>query len=123
MAPFKILMCDDEAEIVEELSEFFNEHGWEVRLCHNTVDAKRLLVEGPRPDLLLTDLRLDDRDGTSLIAFAQALPKEMRPQLHAIMTGYVIEDTTADDLGADVLYLKPVDPVALLNDIERRLAI
>lgn len=122
MAPFKILMCDDEAEIVEELAEFFGEHGWSVRLCHTAFDAKRLLVEGPRPDLLLTDLRLNDRDGSSLVAFSQALPTDMRPQLHAIMTGYVLEDTTASDLGADALYLKPVDPLELLNDVEKRLA-
>lgn len=122
MRDHSILICDDEEEIVEELAEFFYGYGWRVRLCFSAEDAKRILLEGGRPDLLLTDLRLNDVDGSSLVRFSRGLPAGMRPQLHAIMTGYVVESTTAEDLGADVLYLKPVDPLALIEDVEHRLA-
>ena len=122
MRDLSILICDDEVEIVEELAEFFNGYGWRVPLCFAGEDTKRILLEGGRPDLLLTDLRLNDVDGTSLVSFSRGLPSDMRPQLHAIMTGYVVEHTTAEELGADALYLKPVDPLALMLDVENRLA-
>ncbi|MGX1309818.1 CheY-like chemotaxis protein [Amorphus suaedae] len=118
-----ILICDDEVEIVEELAEFFHSCGWQVRLACTGADAKRILLEGGCRDVLLTDLRLDDVDGSSLVTFSSELPAGKRPQLHAIMTGYVVENTTAEELGADALYLKPVDPLALVKDVEHRLAL
>ena len=72
--------------------------------------------------VLLTDLRLDEVDGAALVAFSSGLPRYKRPMLHAIMTGYVGEATTPTDLGSDALYRKPVDPLALLDDLETRLA-
>ncbi|MEW5422161.1 response regulator [Amorphus sp. 3PC139-8] len=117
-----ILLCDDEVEIAEELAELFESFGWRVRLCHSAAAAKRILLEAMQPHCLITDLRLDDADGTSLVAFARGLPENLRPKLHAIMTGYVVDDTTAEDLGVDALYLKPVDPFVLIDDIEKRLA-
>tara|TARA_R110002020_G_scaffold57090_20_gene157416 strand:+ start:7532 stop:7924 length:393 start_codon:yes stop_codon:yes gene_type:complete len=117
-----ILLCDDEVEIAEELGEFFASNGWTVRRCHNASAAKRILLEGPRPMVLLTDLRLDEVDGAALVAFSSGLPRYKRPMLHAIMTGYVGEATTPTDLGSDALYRKPVDPLALLDDLETRLA-
>jgi CheY-like chemotaxis protein len=122
MSERSILVCDDEIEIAEELAEFFASNGWRVRLCNNAGTAKRMLLEGPRPLALLTDLRLDDIDGAALVEFSRGLPRYKRPMLHAIMTGYVRETTTPADLGTDVLYMKPVDPVALLDDLESRLA-
>lgn len=122
MGERSILVCDDEVEIAEELSEFFASNGWTVRRCHDASAAKRLLLEGPRPSVLLTDLRLDKVDGAALVAFSNGLPRYKRPMLHAIMTGHVGESTTPTDLGSDALYRKPVDPIALLDDLESRLA-
>lgn len=122
MAGASILVCDDEREVAEELAEFLAGTGWQVRLAYAAEEAMALLRGGLRPDVLLTDLRLAEDDGRSLIRFSARLPGERRPRIHAIMTGYVGKDTTVEELGVDALYMKPLDPAQLAEDLQRRLA-
>lgn len=113
-----VLVCDDERDLAEELGEFLTGLGWTVTVCHSGREAERLLAEGLAPACLLTDLRLGDMDGSRLVAAARQLPEAIRPHIMVIITGNILSSATRQSLGADLLRLKPVDPVLLAEDIE-----
>jgi len=121
MAGLSILLCDDEVALAEELAEYLAGAGWRVSLCHAAGEAMMMLLNGLKPDILLTDLRIDDQDGATLVGFAKALPQSQRPRIHAIMTGDVAPAIMAGELGVDALYVKPIDPETLVADFEARL--
>ena len=56
------------------------------------------------------------------MAEARALPPALRPALVIIITGHVMHNVTAADLDSDFLYVKPVDPTEVLDDIGSFLA-
>ena len=117
-----ILICDDEAELVEEMAEFLAAAGWQTHACLAGGNALRLLRDGLAPDCLLTDLRLGDLDGEALVASVRWLPEWLRPQVVAVMTGHVVDQLRAADLGVDHLYVKPIDPFVVVADLRRSLA-
>ena len=57
-----ILVVDDEAPILELLSDYFKKHGYDVSSAGNATDALRLLQEKP-PHLVILDVLLADTDG------------------------------------------------------------
>jgi len=116
-----VLLCDDEKDLAEELGEFLAELGWRVDVCNSGGEAERLLVGGLAPACLLSDLRLGDMDGSRLLATARALPDVIRPRLFVVITGNILASTTRQKLGADLLLLKPIDPVMLAQDMESML--
>jgi DNA-binding response OmpR family regulator len=114
-----ILVCDDEPELAEELGEFLSASGWDTHVCVSGREAQRLLAGGLAPTCLLTDLRMADFDGADLISAARGLAPAARPRVIAVMTGHVVDRVGAADVGADVLYIKPIDVDALLRDLTR----
>lgn len=119
MAGRSILICDDECELTAELAEFLAATGWDVRTATRAEDAEALLRDGPRPDCLLTDLRIADFDGSDLIDLARRLPPRMRPRVIGVITGHLEDGVNAADLRADALHIKPIDPKALSSDLAR----
>ncbi len=122
MAARSILICDDEAELAEELGEFFVSCGWEVRVCISAPAALAALYNGFAPSCLLTDLRIADHDGAELVAHTRGLPKHLQPQVVAIITGHVVSETAAAEFNADFLFVKPIDPVIVMDGIEKLLS-
>lgn len=122
MAAHSILICDDEAELAEELGEFFVSCGWDVKVCITAPAALAALYNGFAPSCLLTDLRIADHDGAELVAHTRGLPKHLQPKVVAIITGHVVSETAAADFDADFLFVKPIDPVIVMDGIERLLA-
>ncbi|MFG1397332.1 response regulator [Roseixanthobacter pseudopolyaromaticivorans] len=117
-----LLICDDEPELAEELGEFFTAAGWHVRTCHSAPDALTVLLEGYHPICLITDLRVGEHDGAELVAAARLLPKDLQPQVVVIITGHIINEAEAADFDADLLYVKPLDPILMVDQIEAVLA-
>ncbi len=122
MAERSILICDDEAELAEELGEFFLSCGWEVMVCITAPAALAALYNGFSPSCLLTDLRIADHDGAELVAHSRALPKHLQPKIVAIITGHVVSETDAADFDADFLFVKPIDPAVVIDGIEKLLS-
>jgi DNA-binding NtrC family response regulator len=75
-----VLIVDDEPDMVENCARILKPAGYE---CLITTDARRGLVmlEGERPDLLLTDLKMPGADGMELLRRA----RELDPALPVIM--------------------------------------
>ncbi|GGF47581.1 hypothetical protein GCM10007301_03640 [Azorhizobium oxalatiphilum] len=117
-----ILIVDDETELAEELGEFFVSMGWQARVCFTAPAAYAALQEGLAPDCLLTDLRIADHDGAELVAQVRQMPKDLQPKVVAIITGHVVSETEAADFNADYLFVKPVDPVLVMEVVERLLS-
>lgn len=117
-----ILICDDEPELADELAEFFASEGWRTHARTNGREAEDLLRSGLAPTCMLTDLRMSDVSGDLLIAGTRALPRALQPRIIAVMTGHLVDAVTAADLGADALYVKPIDPETVVADLSRLIA-
>jgi CheY-like chemotaxis protein len=109
----RILICDDERPLAEELTEFFALVGWDTAIACSYDEAVALLLAGDPVQCLLTDRAMPSIGGEYLAAFAFALPLERRPRVIAIMTG-VPNGESEDTLAGDALQIsKPFDPAAL----------
>ena len=61
----KILVVDDEPEIVESLREHLTENGFEV-FGAGSAEEFRTQVQAHKPDLIVLDIRLGNRDGAEV---------------------------------------------------------
>lgn len=114
MAIARILVCDDETEILRYLKKLLEGQGYQVEtFSSGAAVVKRL--EGSLPaDLLLQDMRLPDMDG--LTVFSQA--KRVRPDLPVVMmTAYGSIDAAVDaiKLGAYDYLTKPFPKEKILG--------
>jgi DNA-binding response OmpR family regulator len=111
-----ILIVEDDAAIRDMLAQALGGDGYEIVTAGGVPAAMRLLAER-RPDLLITDIRLDTYNGLQLIAMApQPIPA-------IVLTGFADPAIEADArrLGAEYL-VKPVSPAALGDVVRRTLA-
>jgi CheY-like chemotaxis protein len=104
--PASVLVVEDEALILEMMSEVLAESGFQVHAFSNARDALRYLSEGP-VDVLFTDINLPgEMDGTALAMLA----RQMRPELPVV---YASGGMSARDLQAvpgSAFVPKPYDP-------------
>src|SRR5437763_11118058 len=63
----RLLVVDDEENIVLTISEVLRLEGYEVDVASSGAEAARLLDEGRVYDLILTDLHMGEGDGLSLL--------------------------------------------------------
>ena len=88
-----ILAIDDETSILDLLSEYLKAHGYRVTTAANAAEAKRL-VETQAPDLIISDLQLEDTDGLHLI-------EELRVLLPSVpvilLTGVLFDNPVIED--------------------------
>lgn len=88
-----ILAIDDEASILDLLTEYLKTHGYRVTTASNAVEAKRV-VETQAPDLIISDLQLEDTDGLHLIEELRVL----LPNVPVILlTGVLFDSPVIED--------------------------
>ncbi len=115
----KILIVDDELNVLSSFEKMLIEQGYEVVTARHAEAALDHLTSNV-PDLLIMDIRLPGMDG--LAAFRQI--KKSYPKLPVIiMTGYGTTESAieATKLGAFDYQLKPFEPEEMLRIIERAL--
>jgi DNA-binding response OmpR family regulator len=66
MKPSHILIVDDEAQIRSLLTEFLTRTGFRVTPVASAMEAQAAVASDP-PDLIITDLQLEDSDGLDMI--------------------------------------------------------
>ena len=115
-----ILAIDDEASILELLTEYLKAHGFRVSTASNATEAKRL-VENEAPDLIISDLQLEDTDGLHLIEELRVLMPSVPVILltGVLFDGPVIEDNLKWKISAYVSKTAPLQ--TLLAEIRRLL--
>jgi len=107
-APIRLLIVDDNEDILSTFFEFFNSMGYEVKTAVDGLAALKLLREKSHEfDCLITDLVMPNISGVGLISIV----KKEYPDLKIIaMTGYGDQPgALASEARADVVLFKPVD--------------
>ena len=112
----RILLVDDEEEMLPEYQELLELEGLPALTCSNPEQAFDMVINQPQIALVVTDLRMASLDGAGLIRkLRNALPVE-RSISFIIVTGDLMRRT---DLDVPVM-IKPIDTdafVALIRDV------
>lgn len=109
----RILVVDDEAAIRRLARAALERAGMQVREAENSREAL-LFANADRPDLVLLDLGLPDRDGLELVPLLKAKGLAV---IIVSARDATSEKVTALDLGADDYVTKPFDSEELLARI------
>lgn len=111
----KVLVIDDDPDVLEFLSAFFTNLGHKVVLKDSAKEGLKELVVN-QPDLVLLDIMMPDKDGLTLLKEIKEIDKETPV---AMITAYkdaerVIE---AFRLGALDCLLKPFNIDYIINTV------
>lgn len=118
MPPSKILLVDDEPDIVEVLSIVLSEAGFDVTTASNGLEALAAARQ-QRPDLILLDVMMPEMDGVETCAQLRQDP-QLKDCLVAFLTarGEDYSQIAGFDAGADDYILKPVKPKVLVSRVK-----
>ena len=120
MKTYKILVVDDEVDIVDFIDDYLTGEGYEVVKAYNGVEALDEMRRDP-PDLVVLDIMLPGLDGFEVC-------KQMRTESTVPILMVTAKDTDVDkiiglEIGADDYMPKPFNPrelVARVKAILRR---
>src|SRR5258705_7656626 len=115
----RILVVDDEVQVVHIFQDLLTQQGYQVEACDNGDDAILKVTTG-KFDLVLTDINLPGVDGLEVIRAAKAADKDT---CVILITGYASTTTAIDALrqGAYDYITKPFDLWETAKAIERGL--
>lgn len=117
----KVLIADDEPNIVTSLEFLLEHNGYDVRVAH---DGQEVLDQLPeyRPDLILLDVMMPVRNGFEICQTIRANP-EWRDMKIVMLTakGRDIEATKGLALGADAYVTKPFSTKDLVERVKELL--
>jgi DNA-binding response OmpR family regulator len=117
----KVLLVDDEEELVQALSERLRLRGFDVVVALSGEQALSILQE-TAPDLMVLDLKMPGIDGMDVLRTA----RQVTPQVQVIMlTGHGSEKDreAAMRLGVFDYLQKPVDITELVAALNRAAAV
>ena len=120
-APARILIVDDEPDLLQLLGLRLRAEGYEVDSADSAQEALRAMAR-KTPRLVLTDLRMPGMQGIELLGEIQ----RQHPGLPVILLtahGTIAEAVTATQRGAFDFLTKPVDKDALVRLVRRALAL
>ena len=86
----RILLVDDEASIRDLLAQALTKKGYEVSSAGSGFEAKRMARENI-PDLLISDLQMEDTDGFTLI---DELKRSLPDMPVLLLTGVLFDPET-----------------------------
>jgi DNA-binding response OmpR family regulator len=111
----RILVVDDEPQVVWVLQLALDAEGYEVLTARNGVEALAQVSQG-HPELMVLDVMMPRMDGWSVMRELSKLPAEERPRVvmvTALASGR--DRATAAELGVDAYVPKPFDMDHLLG--------
>ncbi len=113
----RILVVDDEETVVITVQGVLELDGYDIKATTSGIEAIAL-IEQEHFDVVLTDLRMDEAEGTDLL---KALSEHSRDTSAIILTGYGSLDSAVRVLreGAYDYLLKPCDPDELRATVAR----
>lgn len=116
----RILIVDDDITFALMLRTWLSKHGFEVESV-SSVAAARTALSGGEFSLVLSDMRLPDQDGVSLLQWMSGQGLDL-PVI--VMTGYaeIQNAVLCMKLGARDYIAKPVQPDELMKKIREALA-
>ena len=114
--PSRLLIVDDNEDILSTFYEFFNSMGYEVKTAVDGFAALKILRDKSNFfDCLITDLVMPNISGVGLISIV----KKEYPHLRIIaMTGYGDQPgALASEAEADIVLFKPIDLFKIENTV------
>jgi two-component system response regulator ResD len=132
-APARILLVDDDRDLVDIMRLVLEQHGYSVLAAHNAADGFQLAQE-ERPDLLILDVMMPEgTEGFHLVWKLRARPEPWFQRVPIIMLTAVHQRTplrfypeASDGHYSPGQYLevaefldKPVEPTDLIRTVER----
>ncbi|MGE0030156.1 MAG: response regulator [Steroidobacteraceae bacterium] len=117
----RIVLVDDDPGLLRLLTIRLRSEGFEVAACESAAQA---LTSVPRfqPDVLVTDLRMKDKDGIGLLKELQGRYPAL-PVILLTAHGTIPDAVTATKSGAFAFLTKPVEKDQLLEQIEAALKV
>ncbi len=119
MAKGKILIVDDDASIRKVLGFILEESGYAVRTTESPREALSI-VEGDRPDLVLTDIKMPGMDGIALLNHLKKIDESV-PVIILTAFGTVETAVEAMKLGATDYLTKPISRDELTLTVRKTL--
>lgn len=116
----KILVIDDDIQFNSMVCLILQDAGYEVRTAHDGAEGVKLFLQ-TRPDLVMTDMYMPEKEGIETIMEIRQVDKEVKILVvsggypHMSMTEMF---TTAEMLGADAALSKPFTLNNLLEKIK-----
>ena len=119
--PSRILVVDDEKEICRLLTDVLSDAGYQVAVAHDGQSALRRVLKAP-PDLVISDLRMPDLDGVTLLKKVREVDNDI---LFILVTAYASLDSSLEGLRSGIYdYLtKPVNMDQLRATVRRGLEV
>ena len=117
----KILLVDDDPGLLRLLSIRLRAEQYEVEAVESAENALSILNRF-RPDLVITDLRMDKMDGIGLLKELQTRSPGLRV-LIITAHGTIPDAVVATQSGAFGFLTKPIDKDELMSTVERALKI
>ncbi len=121
MANERILVVDDDKEVVRLMRAYLEQAGYHVLVAYDGETAVHS-IRRDRPDLILLDLMLPDRDGYDITRLVRRDPSLAHTPI--IMLTARVEDTDKIiglELGADDYVTKPYNPREVVARVRARL--
>ncbi|WPR74095.1 response regulator transcription factor [Algoriphagus sp. NG3] len=113
----KVLVVDDEPDIVEILKYNLQKEGYEVATAEDGVKAVKIASKF-LPDVILLDIMMPNQDGVETCLQVRQIP-ELKNTFIIFLTARMEEysEVAAFDVGADDYITKPIKPRALMSRI------
>lgn len=113
----KILVVDDEPDIVEILTYNLKKEGYEVEAAEDGIKAVKKAIKF-QPDVILLDIMMPLQDGVETCRQIREIP-ELKNTFIIFLTARSEEysEVAAFDVGADDYITKPIKPRALMSRI------
>ncbi len=113
----KVLVVDDEPDIVEILKYNLQKEGYDVATAEDGIKAVKTAVKF-KPDVILLDIMMPNQDGVETCLQIRQIP-ELKNAFIIFLTARMEEysEVAAFDVGADDYITKPIKPRALMSRI------
>ena len=115
---FKILLVDDEIDILEFISYNLEKEGYIVYTAQNGVEAIKM-AEQKQPDLIILDVMMPEMDGIAACEEIRKIPS-LKSTIIAFLTarGEDYSQIAGFEAGGDDYITKPVRPKVLLSRVK-----
>lgn len=114
-----ILLVEDDILVSDMLSQTLTREGHTVRIANDGEEAT-IILQKFKPEIMITDILMPKKSGTTLIAEVKRLHPDM--EVIAISGGGRSDPIgyldLSEELGASISFAKPVDNSALLMTID-----
>lgn len=115
---FKILLVDDEIDILEFISYNLEKEGFKVYTANNGTEAIKI-AEKKQPHLILLDVMMPEMDGIAACEEIRRIPS-LKSTLVAFLTarGEDYSQIAGFEAGADDYITKPIRPKVLISRVK-----